>query len=191
MGVVEVVEWACVLCGHHTQNDWASRATNMYQILCEAWTFLRGNYLDDSEGHSYEQLVIGNTNTTTHLLMYKVLCRVFWRNIKLPRWLSTGLVHCNFWLFLKLKSPLKGKRIQTIDEILENWMGQLMAVGRPVWGPKVPTLKGTEASLSCVQCFLYLVSSSINVSIFPIIWLDTFWTDLIYPLSDGFKYPQK
>ena len=27
----------------------------------------------------------------------------------------------------------------------------------------MPTLKGTEASLSCVQCFLYLVSSSINV----------------------------
>ena len=32
------------------------------------------------------------------------------------------------------------------------------------WGPKVPTLKGTEMSLSYVQCFLYLVSSSINVS---------------------------
>ena len=30
----------------------------------------------------------------------------------------------------------------------------------------MPPLKGTEASLSYVQCFLYLVSSSINVSIF-------------------------
>ena len=29
---------------------------------------------------------------------------------------------------------------------------------------KVPTLKGTEASLSYIQCFLYLLSSSINVS---------------------------
>ena len=28
---------------------------------------------------------------------------------------------------------------------------------------KVPTLKGTEVPLSYVQCFLYLVSSSINV----------------------------
>ena len=28
------------------------------------------------------------------------------------------------------------------------------------------TLKGTEASLSYVQCFLYLVSFSINVSAF-------------------------
>ena len=64
----------------------------------------------------------------------------------------------DFWLFPKLKSPLKGKRFQTIDEIQENTTGQLMAIGRTVWGPKVTTLKGTEASLSYVQCFLYLVS---------------------------------
>ena len=32
----------------------------------------------------------------------------------------------------------------------------------------MPTLKGTEAFLSYVQCFLYLVSSSINVSTFHI-----------------------
>ena len=38
-------------------------------------------------------------------------------------------------------------------------------------------LKGTEASLSHVQCFLYLVSSSINVFVFHMTWLDTFWTD--------------
>ena len=44
---------------------------------------------------------------------------------------------------------------------------------------KVPTLKGAEVSLSYVQCFLYLLSSSINVSIFHSIWLDTFWTDLM------------
>ena len=40
----------------------------------------------------------------------------------------------------------------------------------------MPTLKGTEAPLSYVQCFLYLIPSSINVSIFHIIGLDTFWT---------------
>ena len=43
--------------------------------------------------------------------------------------------------------------------------------------------KGAEASLSYIQCFLYLVSSSINVSIFHISWLDTFWTDYIYMQS--------
>ena len=40
----------------------------------------------------------------------------------------------------------------------------------------MPTLKGTEASLSYVQCFLSLVSSSINGSVFHI----TFCTDLIH-----------
>ena len=40
----------------------------------------------------------------------------------------------------------------------------------------MPTLKGTETSLSCVHCFSYLVSSSISVSVFHITWLDTFRT---------------
>ena len=77
---------------------------------------------------------------------------------------NPDLAPCDFCLFPKLKSPLKGKRFHTIDEIQENAAGQLMATGRTVWGPKVPTLKGTEASLSYVQCFLYLVSCLGNVS---------------------------
>ena len=89
---------------------------------------------------------------------------------------SPDLGPYDFWLFPKLKSPLKGERFQTVDEIQENMTGQPMAIGRTVWGPKVSTLKGTEASLSYVQC--YLVSSPINVSIVHSTWLDTFWTDL-------------
>ena len=46
----------------------------------------------------------------------------------------------------------------------------------------MPILKGPEASLSYVQCFLYLISSSINACIFHIKWLDTFWTKLIYSI---------
>ena len=67
---------------------------------------------------------------------------------------SPGLVPCDFWLFPKLKSPLKGKRFQTINEIQENATGQLMAIGR---SSKMPTLKGTEVSFSYVQRFLYLL----------------------------------
>ena len=32
-GVVNVIEWACVLCGHCIQNDWASRAMNLHQTF--------------------------------------------------------------------------------------------------------------------------------------------------------------
>ena len=109
-----------------------------------------------------------------------------------------NLAHCNFWLFPKLISSLKGKRFQTIGEIQENTTGQLMAIPTKdfvvfstveeaqweLWGPKVPALKGTEASLSYAWCPLCLARSSINVSIFHIPWLDDiFWIDLAY-ISD-------
>ena len=38
--------------------------------------------------------------------------------------------------------------------------------------------EGTKVSLSYVQCFLCLLQ--LNVSIFHITWLVTFWTDLVY-----------
>ena len=179
VGVVDTIEWACVLCGLHIQNDWESRAMNLHQILPYAWTFLHRNYSDDSEGHSYEQLVIGSFIMTTSPLMQLVLCRVFLRNIKSPRWLRPlefrfGALRLDFWLFPKLKSPLKGKRFQTM--IQGNTTGQLVVIGRMVWGPKVPTLKRIEVLSSYVQCFMYLVSSSINVSTFHIMWLDILWT---------------
>ena len=48
---------------------------------------------------------------------------------------SPDLVPCDFWLFPKLKSPLKRKRCRTIDEIQETTTGQLMLTGRSLWGP--------------------------------------------------------
>ena len=54
------------------------------------------------------------------------------------------------------------------------------ATNEPDFLKETITLEGTEASLSFVQCFLYLVSSSINVSVFHITWLDSFWTDFVY-----------
>ena len=51
-------------------------------------------------------------------LVHHILCRVFWQNIKSPRWLRPptiqDLAPCNFWLFPKLKSALRGKRFQLI-----------------------------------------------------------------------------
>ena len=140
--------------------------------------------MDDSEGHSYGQLVIGSFITTMCPLMHRILCSFLAKHqitqVTHSSY-SQNLMPCNSWHFPKLKSPLKGKRFQTINEIQENTIGQRMVTGRTGWGPKVPALKGTEMWLSYVQCFLYFVSSSINVSIFHIRCLDTFWTDLVYP----------
>ena len=49
-------------------------------------------------------------------------------------------------------------------------------VCRPAFNP----LSHTSMAVSCI---LYLVSSSINVPTFHIIWLDTFWTVHIYDWS--------
>ena len=113
---------------------------------------------DDSEGHSCGQLVIGSFIMTTSRPYItspaEFLAKHQITQVTQPPY--SPLVPCNFWLFPKLKSSLKGKRFQTFDEIQENTMGQLMEIGRTVWGPKVPTGKGTQASLSCVQCSLYI-----------------------------------
>ena len=97
--------------------------------------FLCGNYLDDSEGRSYGQLVIGSFIMTTcphapHLIQSFLAKHQITQVTQPP--CSPDLVPCYFWLFPKLKSPLKGKRLWTIDGIQENMTGQLMVTGRIV-----------------------------------------------------------
>ena len=45
---------------------------------------------------------------------------------------SSDLTPWNFWIFPKLKLPLKGKRFQTVNEIQENMAGQLTVTGGTV-----------------------------------------------------------
>ena len=113
--------------------------------------------------------------------MHHILYRVFWQNIKSPRWLSPSMaqIWC-LWLlaFPKTKVTFETEKISDYQWDSGNTMGQLMATERTVWGPKVPTLKGIEVSLFLHSMFP--VSSSINASIFHITWLDNYWTDLVY-----------
>ena len=66
--------------------------------------------------------------------------------------------------------------------------GQMMETGRTVWGVKVTTLKGAEASLFFVQCFLCLISFSTHISIFHSTLLDTFWVDMYNIYYYCYKY---
>ena len=117
------------------------------------------------------QLHHNNVTAHTSYLVQRFLAKHQVTQVTQPHY-SPDVEPCEFWLFPKLKSPLKEKRFQTVDEIQENTTGKLMVTGWTVWGPKVPALKGTEVPLSCVHCFSYLISSSINVSVFHITWLD-------------------
>ena len=126
---------------------------NLHQVLCEALTFLHGNYLRDSEGRSYGHLVIGSFRScipSSAAFFGKTSNRPGDSAPLQPRF-ST----CNFSLFPKLNLPLKGKRFQIIDEIQGNTTGQLTETGRAVRGPRGPLGRGLRrhrpvCSVSCV-----------------------------------------
>ena len=164
---------------------------NLHPILCQAWTFFCRNYSDDSEGHRYGQLMIGSLIATMCPFMHPVLCRVFWWNIKSPRWLSFPTAQ--IWHPVTSGFP-KIKMTFERAEISDHWWdsGKYNGAADGDWENCVRSqgtyFEGTEASLSYVQCFLYLVSSSINVFIFHITWLDTFWTDLVYQYFEGTQW---
>ena len=76
---------------------------------------------------------------------------------------SPDLVPCNFWLFPKLKSLLKGKRFQTVCEIQENKTGQLMAMGELCEVPRCLLWRELRChcpmyNVSCILCLLQQMS---------------------------------
>ena len=86
----------------------------------------------DENSHGYRQLVTGSfitNNMPTHAshLVQSLLAKHQITQVTQPPY-SPDLVPYNFWLFPKLKSPLKGKRFQTINEIQKNMTGKLMAI---------------------------------------------------------------
>ena len=127
------------------------------------------------------QLVNGSFIMKTHPLMHYVSCRVFWWNIKSPRWLSPATAQIwDHWLlsFSKTKIFLEreeisnhqwdsGKYDRTADGEWENSVRSQGVYFEGDWGV-------------IVLCTMFLASSSINVYIFHTTWLDIFWTDYIY-----------
>ena len=176
MWAVDAIEWACVLCGHPIQNNWASRAANLQQIYIK---------LEHSSMETIQMIqktaAMGSWWLEASSWQRNCSCIMSYAEFfgetsnhpgdSAP--LSPGVAPCDFWLFPKLKSPLQEKRFQTINEIQENTMGQLMA---SYWENCV---RSPGASFEgdwgiIVLCTVFLASSSINVSLFQIKWLSTF-----------------
>ena len=77
---------------------------------------------------------------------------------------SSDLTPCGFWLFPKLKSPLKGKRFQIIYEIHENMTEQLMVIGELCEVPRCLLRRGLRHhcpvyNVSCIFFSNYLYFS--------------------------------
>ena len=70
---------------------------------------------------------------------------------------SPDLVPYGFWLFPKLKSPLKVKRFQAVDEIQENTKARLIVTGRTV-RPQGVCFEGDWGFIGLCTVFLEFVS---------------------------------
>ena len=111
---LDAVEWASILCGHRIQNDWASRAMNLHPILhcldIPPWKLFRWFRRLQLRATGDWQLHHDNVPAHTSCLAQSFLAKHQIIQVIQPPY-SPDLVLCNFWLFPKLKSPLKGKRL--------------------------------------------------------------------------------
>ena len=149
--LLQIYMWY-ILYDHLIKNDWASRATKStsdFVLSLNIPPRKLFRWLTRSQLWETGEWQLHHDNVPTHAsrLMQRFLAKHQITQVTKPPY-SSDLAPCNFWLFPKLKSYLKGKRFHTVDEIQENTMGQMMAIWRTVWGSKVPTLKGAEASFS-------------------------------------------
>ena len=154
MGVVDVVEWACVLCGV---------AFKMPEQV-EQWISIK--FCIKLEHSSMETIwmiqkaaVMGNWWLVVSSWQGACSCIMTHAAFFCEIWNHSGdwaLLQFRFGA-LRLMAFPQTKITFEKEEIQENMTWQLMVIKRTVWGPKVPTLEGTETSLSYVQCFLYLL----------------------------------
>ena len=142
---------------------------NLHQILHEAWAFLHRNYSDDSEGRRYGQVLIGSFITTTHPLMHHISCRGFDETSNHPG--DSASLQPRFgtlWHLGFSKTKITFER----DEISDHWwyLEKYNGAADGDWEnwvrPQGAYFGRDWGILSYVQCFLYLLSSSINTYFF-------------------------
>ena len=184
VGVVDTVVWACILCGHHIQNDWASRAMNLHHIFHEAWTFLHVGTIRMNQKAAAMDTWWLAASSQQHACSCITSCAEFFGEIS--NHLGDSAPPQPIIVTLRPLAFPKTKISFEREEISDHWWdsGEYDGAADGDWENCVRS-QGTYfegVSLSHVQCFLYLVSSLINVSIFHIIWMGTFWTELLYIL---------
>ena len=162
MGVVDAIEWACILCGHRIQmTEWVEQwihikfyiklqhysaeiiwliqkaaamgnwwsAASSRQIACSCITSHAG-FFDKTSNHPDDSAL-----------------------------LSPDLAPRDFWLFPNLKSPLKGKRFQAVNEFQGNMMCSWWQLGELCEVPRCLLWRGPRRhcpmyNVSCILCLL-------------------------------------
>ena len=82
---------------------------------------------------------------------------------------------------MRFRKIRQGGWWQFQQRILQSVLNSGRDTGRTLWGPYGDYFEGAWGIITL--WIMYPLSSSINVSIFHITWLDTFWTDLLFHLQ--------
>ena len=179
MGEVDAVEWACALCGHRIQNDWAHEES----IKCASDFALTLNILPWKLRMIQKSAATSNWWLAASSWQHAHSCIMsheeFFSKISNHPGDSGPLQPrfgtLRFLAFPKTKITFKRKEVSdcwwdsgkydgAADGNWENCMRSQSAYFEGDWG-------------IIVLCTMFLISSSINVSIFHITWLDTCWTE--------------
>ena len=132
------------------------------------------------------QLHYNNVSTHTSCLMqsFLVKCQIT-QVTQFPY--RPDLAPCNFWLFPKLKSPLKGRHFKPSVSFRKICWGSWWLLGEMCEVPWCLLRRGLRH-----HCPVYSVSCIFfnKCLYFHITWLDTFWTDLACACICIYSYMQ-
>ena len=115
------------------------------------------------KGRSSGQLVIGSVTMTMHLLMHHVSYRVFWQNIKSPRWLSSP----TSWIWHPMTSGFspnynhvwKGRDFRLSMRFRKIWWGSWWQLGELCEVSRCLLRRGLRCLCPTynVSCILYIL----------------------------------
>ena len=137
--MVDTIEWACVLCDFHIQNDWANRATNWIKFCIELEHSSVENIWVTQKAAAVDNwwLAASSWQCATHVLclMQSCLAKHQITQVTQPPY-SPDLVPCIFWICPKLKSPLRTRDFRPFMRFRKilpgnwRWLGELCEVPR-------------------------------------------------------------
>ena len=154
VGAVVTLEWACILCGHHIQNDWMSRAEICIKFCVRLDHFSLKTIRMIQKVTAISKWSLANSSQQPIHSCITSYEEFFLWNIKSPRWLNTrtaqieGSVTSGF-------SPnsnhlWKGRDFSHLRRFRKIWQGSWWQLGELCEVPKVGLIWQTKTMLPLI-----------------------------------------
>ena len=181
-GGVNANKWACVLCARRIQNDWVEQWTcTKFCIKLEYSSVETIRVIQKATAMGNWWLAASSQQCTHSCIMSHA--EVFGEtsnhsDVSVLLWPIFGALR--LLAFPKTKITFEREEISDHRWDLEEYDRADEGDWENCARSQGAYFEGDWGII--VLCTMFLVSSSVNVSMFHIIWLDTFWTDLVYDL---------